>query len=204
MDFVNDNTSKDGANLEVQVSKTIGLQIYLDFYEAIKLAQHGDDEASSLSLKEKSKIKGLNDMMKVLQRKIDYITPVVKHKEKLAWKKKNRTDEQKKENPFSKFSEDLKNLEIFDNFLISQQKEIDKARISITEKDDYVTNHICADGCVKSFVNEKYYDLLRDLRRINVEVENIMSKNGLRLFSRDDEDPEKTLTEMTNDRLALS
>ena len=199
-----EDVNKDGANLEVQVSKTVGLSIYIDFNEAIKLAQHGDKEATTLTLKEKSKIRGLNDMMKVIQRKIDYILPVVSEKEKSAWKKKYRKDEEKKENPFEKYSEDLENLELFDNFLISQQKEIDKARISITEKDDYVTNHLGSDGQSNAYVNDKYYTLLSELREINVEIENIMSKNGLRMFKREDENPEKTISEMADDRLAYS
>jgi len=199
-----DNKQLEGQNLESEVSKTVGLSIYLDTNEAMKLAQNGDQTIDSLSDKERTKVRGLNELIKVFQRKIDYMYSPIKEKKHSEWKRKFRRDEDKEDNPFDEWAEDILLLEEIDKTLGKYQQEIDLARRTVTEDDDFVTASEDEHQNKKYYVNKKYYATLEDLRTIGRELESIMIRNGLRMYKKEDENPEDTLLEMTDERLAFS
>jgi hypothetical protein len=177
--------SRESHNLTQSFGQDIILPSLLKYNELIRKSFTGEEELEP-NQKERSRVKALKLAIAELQILIGNIYSDVEVFQKQLWNKKYKKKEDREQNPYEEEKTDSKKLRYLLERLQEGFKSIEKANITTTPKDDFVTE-IAREGRIKLYVNDRFYELQEDVQDFYKCIQEIMSDNGMKMYLKEGE-----------------
>jgi len=171
-------------NPDKQISEQITLKNLILHDAAMRLTRTGVPEEKSekpLNFNERTSLrfKGLNEVISAQQCLITNANPIVEHNSKNDWKKHNKTDELKKENPFEDDDNDYNELCAILYFLDECEQEIIKARKTKKLDDDFVWEKQDHNGNEILELSPNFFKMVKGLEESYKVAYGIMLRNKI-------------------------
>jgi hypothetical protein len=177
--------SRESHNLTQSFGQDIIMPSLLKYNELIRKSFTGEEELEP-NQKERSRVKALKLAIAELQILIGNIYSDIEVFQKQLWNKKYKKKEDREQNPYEEEKTDSKKLLYLLERLQEGFKSIEKANITTTPKDDFVTE-ITREGRRKLYVNNRFYELQEDVQDFYKCIQEIMSDNGMKMYLKDGE-----------------
>jgi len=154
-------------NPDKEISKEITLEILTRHRDALKQARTGElvgipIEKIKDNDRKLNQVRALNLIIAAQREMITIARPIVYFRSLQKWKKRNKKDDDKKENPFEEDKNDYNNLISWLNFIRNCEKAILTAERTKRKDDDFMIVKQTNDGEVNELTNN-FYEMLEDL-----------------------------------------
>jgi len=103
-----------------------------------------------------------------------HVLAIVKKNCLNAWMKKNKTDEERKKNPFEEEENDYNEAKAISKLLHECEEEIEFARKTKTKKDDYIWDRMDQEGNIAKEITSNFHKMLTKLIEIYEGIEEIL------------------------------
>jgi hypothetical protein len=177
--------SRESHNLTQSFGQDIIMPSLLKYNELIRKSFTGEEELEP-NQKERSRVKALKLAIAELQILIGNIYSDIEVFQKQLWNKKYKKKEDREQNPYEEEKTDSKKLLYLLERLQEGFKSIEKANITTTPKDDFVTE-ITREGRRKLYVNNRFYELQEDVQDFYKCIQEIMSDSGMKMYLKEGE-----------------
>lgn len=171
-------------NPDKQISEQITLKNLILHDAAMRLTRTGVPEEKSdkpLSFNDRTSLrfKGLNEVISAQQCLITNANPIVEHNSKNEWRKRNKTDEEKEQNPFEDDDNDYNELCAILSFLDECEQKIIIARKTKSFDDDFVWEKQDHDGDEILELSPNFFKMLKELEESYKVAYGIMLRNKI-------------------------
>jgi len=172
-------------NPDKQISEQITLKNLIILDKAMRLARFGvPEEPTEKPLNQNERIslrfKGLNEIIYAQQSVLASVTSaIVETNCKNDWYKSNKTDEDKKNNPFDKVDNDYNELVAILDFLDDCEQEIIKARKSKKLNDDFVWEKQDHEGNSVLELSPNFFNMMKEVETSYRIIYSIMLKHKI-------------------------
>ena len=171
-------------NPDKQISEQITLKTIVQHDVAMKLTRTGLPEIpleKPLTFNERItlRFKGLNLVISSQQCLVTNARPIVKVRSEQDWRKKNKTEEEEKENPFNDDDNDYNELKAILYFLDKCEQKIITARKTKKLSDDFVLEKEDHEGNIVLELSSNFFELMKELEESYEVIYEIMLKNKI-------------------------
>lgn len=172
-------------NPNKEISKEITLEILIRHRDALKQARTGElvgvqMEDISDNDRKLNQARALNLIISAQREMVTASRPIILHTSMHKWKKKNRTDTEKEENPFNKEENDYNKLLEWLSFLRYCGQELVAADKSITKDDDFmITITDNNSGDEMNELTQNFYDMVEELEGSYEQIYLLMLTNKI-------------------------
>jgi len=187
-------------NPNKEISREITLEILIRHRDALKQARTGEllgipmDQIKDNDRKV-NQARALNLIIASQREMVTISRPIIFFGSTQKWKKKNKKEEDKEENPFEKEENDYNKLIEWLNFLRLCEKSIIIADKTKSLADDFMVTKVDGNtGEEKNELTENFYEMLEDLEGSYEQVYLLMLKNKI-VSAGIEEDEEMTYKE---------
>ncbi len=171
-------------NPDKQLSEQITLKNIVAHDVAMKLARTGVPELPSekpLTFNQRItfRFKGINEIISSQQSMVTNNNATVEHNSKNEWRKKNKTDDEKKGNKFEDEDNDYNEFVAILDFLDDCEQQIIKARKTRMPEDDFVVENQSGNGDVVLELTQNFFSMMKQLELSYKEIYGIMLRNRI-------------------------
>jgi hypothetical protein len=186
-------------NPNKEISKEITLEILIRHRDALKQARTGelfgvpmdkiDDNQRKIN-----QVRALNLIISAQREMITISRPIIFFRSTQKWKKKNKTEEEQKENPFEKDSNDYNKLIEWLDILKYCESAILEAEKTKKLDDDFMITRQQQDGTQVNVLTSNFFDMLDELESSYEQIYLLMLTNKI-VSAGIEEDEEMTYKE---------
>lgn len=171
-------------NPDKQLSEQVTLKNILTHDIAMRLSRTGipdlpSEKPLSPNQRMKNRFKGLNEIISAQQCIITNIKAIVKNNSEVQWRKKNKEEKQKLENPFKDEDNDYNELVAILIFLDDCEQVIIKARKTKIHEDDFIVQRQDHVGNMVVELTKNFFDMMKELESSYEEVYSAMLRNKI-------------------------
>lgn len=172
-------------NPDKEISKEITLEIVIRHRDALKQARTGElvgvpIEKQRDNDRKMNQARALNLIISAQREMVTASRPIVYFTALQKWKKKNKSDDDIKNNPFEKEDNDYNKLINWNEFLKSCEKEIINAEKTKSYDDDFIVTKVDNSTAVeKNELTKNFYEMLEDLESSYEQIYLIMLTNKI-------------------------
>lgn len=193
--------TKESHNIAQIFGREIVFNNLLNYNNLIRKSYSGNEELD-LDNQEMSRVRYLRLAISELMGVIDSIIADVDSYQKQQWLRQYKKKDEREEHPYEDEETDTKILEKINDDLQNMNDAIEFAKITPTEKDDFVT--VVKNEKINGFfVNKRFYLFQRKTREYYSLVLRIMNNNGMKMYSKDDENWEKSLDDEIEEAFSI-
>jgi len=168
MGFENNEGEVKNFNPNKDIAKELVLELLLKHRDAVFQANFGykpgEEEPRDDNKRIKKQSAALRDIIGSQKMIIDLIAiPNITKNCEARWKKKYKTDEERKNNPFENHQNDLTELNFWREFVLDCHQKMKKADLSPTLDDDFMITKMNSDGEEENHLTQNFSDMYDDL-----------------------------------------
>lgn len=193
--------SKESHNIAQIFGREIVFNNILNYNNLIRKSYSGNEELD-LDNQETSRVRYLRLAISELMGVIDSIIADVDSYQKQQWLRRYKKKDEREEHPYENEDTDTKILEKINDELQEMHDAIESAKITSDVRDDFVTI-VKNDKINGFFVNKRFYLFQRKTREYYSLVLRIMNNNGMKMYSKDDENWEKSLDDEIEEAFSI-
>ncbi len=193
--------SKESHNIAQIFGREIVFNNILNYNNLIRKSYSGNEELD-LDNQETSRVRYLRLAISELMGVIDSIIADVDSYQKQQWLRRYKKKDEREEHPYEDEDTDTKILEKINDELQEMHDSIEFAKITSDVRDDFVTV-VKNDKINGFFVNKRFYLFQRKTREYYSLVLRIMNNNGMKMYSKDDENWEKSLDDEIEEAFSI-
>jgi len=171
-------------NPDKQISEQVTLKRIVEHDVAMALARTGlselpGEKPSTPNDRTQFRFKGLNQIISSQQCLITNARPIVRANDEIKWRKQNKTDDEKKENPFEKEDNSYNELLAILDFLDGCEQQIIIARRTKRLDDDFVLEKEDHEGEMVLELSQNFFKMLKELEESYEVIYGIMLENKI-------------------------
>jgi len=187
-------------NPNKEISKEITLEILIRHRDALKQARTGELVGITMDQikdndRKMNQARALNLIIASQREMVTYSRAMIRQRSFHKWKKKNRQEQEKDDNPFDKEENDYNKLIEWLNFLRNCEQSIIIADKTKSLEDDFMITKVDNNsGEEKNELTQNFYEMLEDLETSYEGINLLMLTNKI-ISSGIEEDDELTYKE---------
>ena len=171
-------------NPNKEIAREVILEVIIRHRDALKQARTGELPGIPIeNLKDNQRklnqVRALNLIIAAQREMITISRPSIYFGSLSKWKKKNKSDEKKEENPFEEEDNDYNKLITWKEFLKYCEESIIKAEKSPELDDDYMVTKISQDGEETNELTKNFYDMIDELESSYEQIYLLMLTNKI-------------------------
>jgi hypothetical protein len=172
-------------NPNKEISKEITLEILIRHRDALKQARTGELPGVSMEQirdndRKINQARALNLIISAQREMITASRPIVFYTSTQKWKKKHKSEEDIRNNPFAKEDNDYNNLMKWLDFLRSCEQAIIQADKSKSLNDDFMITKVDgSSGEEKNELTDNFYEMIEDLESSYEQIYLLMLTNKI-------------------------